>query len=830
MMFLDMRMNQSMLSCLNKSIKNPLRYIGGELNSVIKNDAPANMLLAFPDIYEIGMSHFGSRILYEVVNYGSPYSMERVYMPWKDLYQEMVKKNTGLVSIESQKKFFEFDAVGFSLGNELSYTNMLAMLELGGLDPVAEKRKETDPVVIAGGGAIYNPAPIKMFIDAFMIGEADKAILEIMSVLANTKNKKERLKELSKINGMYVPSIHRKNKKITKRVLNSLDESPLIKKPLVPFLELIHDRITYEIQRGCNRGCRFCHAGMVCRPVRQRSPQAIIHSIEQDLDHTGYRDIGFLSLNACDYQPLLKLVDWIHNKFKDKGLYVSLPSLRIESIKDDFLNVLSKLPKSGFTIAPEAGSEKLRKIINKDVTEEETLNTIEVVSKLGWQNIKAYFMIGLPKETDDDVKAIAELVRKMQSKLHGGRNKLTISISNFVPKSHTPFQWEAQLNWQEFERRLGILSSSLRDRRLSLKWCDPKMSEVEGILARGDEKIGELLLLAYKNGEIFTGWGSEFNYASWIKCMDELNINKEEYLGQRDLEKELPWDNISSGVDKEWLKEEREKAYLEEETSNCTTDKCSDCGVCSNTKTTNDIRKEFKEELEEKEEKVSSVNKAEKKTVLRAIFSKRGRFKWIGHFELMNAVEKAVLRAKFPVCMSQGFKPVLLLSYSPPVGIGIESLVELLDICFFENVDEKDFIDRINQHLPKELMFKTAWKITPQTNSLNQDIRAFDWSVMVKLDDNIKNKLIKMPLSMDGVSIEVERKGNKKILDLSLYVKGINYNTDGEQVFINFSTCFIDSRTVKPFEVLKAMLPGVAEEQVIITRKGVNIDGVDINY
>lgn len=819
-----------MLGCLNKFIQNPLRYIGGELNSIIKNDAPSNILLAFPDIYEIGMSHFGSRILYEVVNYKSPYSMERVYMPWKDLYKEMLKKSTKLVSLESQKKFSDFDAVGFSLGNELSYTNMLAMLELGGLDPVSEKRKESDPIIIAGGGSVYNPAPIKKFIDVFMIGEADQAILEIMSVLAKTKNKQERLKELSKINGIYVPLIHGKKEKITKRALNSLDESPTIKNPLVPFLELVHDRITYEIQRGCNRGCRFCHAGVVCRPVRQRSPQTIMDSIEKDLDQTGYRDLGFLSLNACDYQPLLKLVDWIHGKFRNKGLYVSLPSLRIESIKDDFLHVLSKLPKSGFTIAPEAGTERLRKIINKDITEEETLNTVEIVSKLGWEHIKAYFMIGLPRETDDDVKAIADLAKKMQSKLYGGRNKLTISISNFVPKPQTPFQWEAQLSWEEFDRKLGILSGTLRDKRLALKWCDPKMSEIEGVIARGDDRIADLLLMAYKNGEVFTGWGSEFNYSSWVKCMEELEIDKKDYLGQRDTEKELPWDNISSGVDKEWLRKEREKAYLEEKTDNCTTDECSNCGVCRDVKTQNDLRTEIVDSTEEKRDTVVSVNRSEKKTILRAIFSKKGKFKWIGHFELMNAVEKAVLRAKLPVCMSQGFKPVLLLSYSPPVGTGIESLVELLDVCFFEEIKEKDFIDRINEHLPGELRFKTAWKITSQTRSLNQDIRAFDWSALVTLDEEIKNKLNKIPLSMENVCIEVERKGKKKEMDLSLYVKGINYNIEGDVLVINFSTCFIDGRTVKPFEVLKTMLPGVAEERFVITRKGVNIDGIDVNY
>jgi radical SAM family uncharacterized protein/radical SAM-linked protein len=831
MMFLGMKMKQNMLSCLSKTIEKPLRYTGGELNSITKEDSPARMLLAFPDIYEIGMSHFGSRILYETVNYRSPYSMERVYMPWKDLLHEMKKNGAPLVSLESQKKFSDFDAIGFSLQHELSCTNVLAMLELGGIELISENRRGDCPIVIAGGGSVYNPAPMSMFIDAFVIGEADEMILEIMEVLAKTKSRKERLVELSKIQGIYVPSIHGKDHVVEKRLMSSLDDSPLITRPLVPFLELIHDRITYEVQRGCNRGCRFCQAGTVYRPVRQRSPEQIINTIEKDIEATGYRDVGFLSLNACDYSPMLKLVDWIYKRFKDRGLYVSLPSLRIESISDDFLNVLSKLPKSGFTIAPEAGSDRLRRSINKDITEEETLNTVEIVSKLGWGNIKSYFMIGLPGEDLSDVEAIAGLARKMQGKLYGGRNKLTISVSNFVPKPHTPFQWEAQLSGEEFEKRISILARSLTDRRLSLKWCDPKMSEVEGVLARGDGKIGELILKVYKKGEVFSGWGSEFDYKRWLETMEELGIDRLSYLGARDPKEKLPWENIASGVSREWLNTEREKAGRGEATESCITGKCSNCGVCKVLSVTNRLKMDFPDLTDQTiKTPAEPLNRTDKKTVLRAVFSKRGKFKWMGHFELMSAVEKAAIRASLPVSISQGFKPVMLLSYSPPVGAGIESLVELVDAALFEDVDEKDFIDRMNEHLPNELRFKNAWKISSQTNSLNQDIRGFEWSASIVLDKAIEEKIKKMPVSVNGKIIEVERKGKKKTIDLSEYVKGINFSISEGTATVNFSTCFIDGRTVKPMEVLRAILPEVQESVISLTRRGVNIDGVDINY
>lgn len=820
-------MSRDRFGFLNKTIQKPLRYIGGELNSIVKKDAPASMLLAFPDVYEIGMSHYGSRILYEKINYGSPYSMERVYMPWKDAVDGMVKKGLPLVSIESGKGFKEFDAVGFSMQNELCYTNILAMLELGGLDVFREKRKDDDPVIIAGGGAVYNPTPMARFIDAFVIGEADDLVLDILKVLSHDMSKKDKLSELSRLRGVYVPSVHSREDIISKAVLKDLDRSPVIERPLVPYMELIHDRITYEVQRGCARGCRFCQAGMIYRPIRQRDPVSILEQIEKNVADTGYRDIGFLSLNACDYPPLMKLVDSIYKRFKGVGMFVSLPSLRIESISQEFLNVLSRLPKSGFTIAPEAGSKRIRKVINKDMSEEEIFNTIDLVSGLKWDSIKAYFMIGLPTETKEDVEAIADLAHRSVKHMAGRRTKLAVSVSNFVPKPHTPFQWEQQLCWEDFDKKMHLLLSLIKGGKLSMKWGDPKMGEVEGILCRGDERISDLIYAVYKKGETFSSWGSEFNYSRWEEAMKELGIDRFEYLSARTINNDLPWKNISSGISLDWLKQEREKAFEMSPTSDCTKQDCSRCGVCSSYGISNKIVHEAVPEKLDPNLPVSKVL-SEKKFRLRVIMGKSAEFRWMGHFEFMDTVEKAILRADIPVVFSKGFKPVSEVSYAPPVGVGVESLVEPVDMYLYEKIDEKDFISKMNKQLPSALGIKNAFYIPLSAPSLYQDIKNVKWAAIFPAKEGFLQKLLNHDDWRNKV-VEVERKGGIRQIGLSDFVLDLNANEKDGDLIVGMVLKMDNGKSVKPIEVLGSILEGLDPDQVRLTRRGLNINGIDFD-
>jgi len=821
MISLGMRMKKKLFSYLNKHTEQPLRYIGGELNSIVKENCPATILFAFPDVYEIGMSNFGSRILYEKVNYHSPYAMERVYMPWTDVYTTLQNTGTRLCSLETGKNFSEFDAVGFSLQHELCFTNVLAMLSLGGIELLAEKRKN-GPIVIAGGGATFNPAPMSRFIDVFAIGEGEELILEIMNVLAVVKDRKERLMELSKIEGLYIPSMHSNDKIINKRLLPDLNGSPVIEHPMVPYMQLVHDRIAYELQRGCNRGCRFCQAGIIYRPVRQKDPSFILDNIEKDLRTTGYREVGFLSLNACDYPPLHSVVEKLQKHFHGRGVYISLPSLRIESISNSFMNILSQLPKSGFTIAPEAGSKRLRSVINKNITDEEILNTVAIASELGWSSIKAYFMLGLPTETDDDIEELIELVFKMNRAIKNKKTKLIASFSNFVPKSHTPFQWERQISSEEFEKKLSKLRSDIRDKKISLKWNDPRMSEVEGLLARGDEKVGDVLSAVFEKGEIFSAWGGCFDYSKWAEAVKESGLEFEDYLKERDLNKRLPWSNINSGVNVDWLKTERMRAYDLTSTAHCTFGDCSKCGVCSFYKVSNDIAndagvigKEFVPQY-----KKENLNN-DKKYKIRCLYKKTGRFAWMGHFELMNTIEKALLRADIPVSVSKGFKPSLLLSFSPPISMGIESFAELVDVFLYEHIDVKEFLDKINNELPKELAFSKINFVPLNEPSIYQSIKSVSWTALLH---DVK-KRDQQQFTPETI-IEVQRKGEKRTEKLSNYLAGLSLDETKDDLIIDFEILFIDGKTLKPTEVIQTLFPGVEEKVTSLIRKGVVLNGV----
>ena len=819
-------MKDDKLVFLNKKIQSPLRYIGGEINSVVKDSAPASILLAFPDVYEIGMSHYGSRILYEIVNYGSPYSMERVYMPWKDVVDEMRKKEFVLGSIETGKKLKNFDAVGFSMQNELCYTNVLAMLDLGGVDLFSSNRNDNDPIIIAGGGATYNPAPMSKFIDAFVIGEAEELIIKVMDVLSNNKKRADRLSALSKLDGVYVPLIHSDQVVIQKAVLCSLDNSAVLDHPLVPYMDLVHDRITYEIQRGCARGCRFCQAGVIYRPIRQRDPNDILKMVEKNIADTGYRDIGFLSLNACDYSPLLRLVSEIYEMFKGQGMFVSLPSLRIESISPEFLNTLSKLPKSGFTIAPEAGSSRIRKVINKNMSDEEIFETVKLVSSMNWDSIKSYFMIGLPTEQDEDIEAIVTLARNMEKIVLAKRCRLSISVSNFVPKPQTPFQWEKQLCWEEFQDRIHFLLSKVKGKKLSLKWGDAKMSEIEGILCRGDKKVSELILSVYKKGEMFTSWGSEFDYSKWESSIKELGLDKNYYLGARDINSNLPWDNISCGVTKEWLKQERQKAFNLQETLDCTKQECSACRVCSSSNLSNVIvdDKISKEALEIKNNNENYLNK---KFRIRTLLCKESNFRWMGHFEFMGAVERAILRSKMPVSFSKGFKPVAEVSYAPPVGMGVESFIEPADFYLLEDIDEQSFVSRLNACLPKELRVKKAWKVPLSAPSLYQDIQSTLWTAILPFNNEYLNKDIVD--SWKNKTVEVTRKGDIRKIRLADFVQSFSALAEGDKIVATFSLKMDQGKTIKPSTLLSAVFFGLDLDSVYLTRRGLVINGINFD-
>lgn len=594
------------------SVQKPARYTGGEFASIIKpaDEVEATICLAFPDVYEVGMSYLGFKILYHLLNKQQGVQAERVYAPWIDMEAKMRERHIPLRTLETKKTLKECDIVGFTLQYELSYTNILNMLDLGGVPVLAAERTEQDPLVIVGGPCVYNPEPLADFFDFAIIGEGEEVMAEVMEAYKAWKRagkpggRQAFLQEVVKINGIYVPSFYEVeyNENLTvkavrpvnvnapavvyKRVVRDMNSVDFPTSPVVPFGEIVHDRIMLEVFRGCSRGCRFCHAGMVYRPVRERKPEVLKDLARQLVDNTGYNEISLVSLSSADYSCLAPMVHNMIDEFKDDRVSVSLPSLRIDSFCVAIAKEIQAVRKSGLTFAPEAGSQKMRDVINKGVTEEDLMNAVGAAFESGWNSVKLYFMIGLPFENDDDVLAIADLARKVQYKYYqvtGKRGcKVTCSASFFVPKPYTAFQWFAQDDLDNIRRKQFLLKDEIKTiKNVTLNYHDSKTGIIEAVFARGDRKVGKALLLAWQKGARFDGWSDCFDYERWLEAFAEAGLDKDFYAARQRGEHEVfPWEHISPGVSRKFLWNEWQKAYAQQLTHDCRRSTCTGCGVC----------------------------------------------------------------------------------------------------------------------------------------------------------------------------------------------------------------------------------------------------------
>jgi radical SAM family uncharacterized protein len=608
-------------------VEKPARYLGTEWNRVKKewDQGKVKMAFAFPDVYEIGMSHLGLKILYGLVNREEDYLMERVFAPWTDMEQLMRAKKIPLFSLESCRSLRDFDLVGFTLQYEMSYTNILNMLDLAEIPVKATERDNSYPLVIAGGPCAYNPEPLAPFIDLFVIGESEELLLELLSLVKRHKNERQGkldkatlFEELVGLQGVYIPSYYRVDYSlvggitqiatnhpkaplpVTKRIIRDLDQVYFPDKPIVPFMEVVHDRVMLEVLRGCARGCRFCQAGMVYRPVREKSPETLYRQAKDQVRETGYDEISLTSLSTSDYtcvEPMLiKLLD----EYEGQQVGVSLPSLRVDSFSVGLAEQVQRVRKSGLTFAPEAGTQRLRDVINKGVTEENLVATVTAAFRAGWTRVKLYFMIGLPTETFDDLDGIIELAYRVvaigreETKKAGIKKpvSVTVSASSFVPKAHTPFQWEPQDELALLKEKQGYLKSKLRHKQISFNWHETELSFVEAVFARGDRLVAETLYQAFKKGCKFDGWGDYFSYHTWMDAFKETEINPEAYANKRLApDSVLPWDHIQAGLKKEFLLEEYRRAVGVVITDDCRFAGCTDCGVCPSLKTKNMLTK-----------------------------------------------------------------------------------------------------------------------------------------------------------------------------------------------------------------------------------------------
>ncbi len=561
------------------TVQKPARYIGGELNQVVKNweAIETRVALVFPDIYDLGMSNLGLAILYELINDRPDSLAERVYTPWTDMETAMRSAGIPLYSLESHHPLSSFNIIGFSLPYETLFTNTLNALDLAGIPIRSAERHDTDPLIIAGGHATFNPEPMHSFVDAFVIGEGEQVIHEIIDVYQVWKRaslpRQQLLLSLSALPGVYVPSLYQThynpdgtvarivklvdqaNYPVLKRIVPHLPPPPT--RIIVPNIETVHNRVPIEIMRGCTRGCRFCHAGMVSRPVRERSVAEIMQAIDMTLKNTGFEEIGLLSLSSSDYTHISELIQTITDKYCDKHLGISLPSLRIASFSVDLMDLLKESRHGGFTLAPEAATERMRNIINKPLSNEQLLETAHQIYSRGWTTIKLYFMIGHPAETLEEVKAIADLCKAVLAEGHktiGHRAKLNVGVSTFIPKPHTPFQWVPCDSVEQIQSKQTLLKQELRHRDIKLTWTNPEVTLLEAWLSRGDRRMADVVYQAWKNGARFDAWQDQFNFDAWLAAFKTTHLDPSFYTHRaRALNEVFPWEHISTGVRKSYL-------------------------------------------------------------------------------------------------------------------------------------------------------------------------------------------------------------------------------------------------------------------------------------
>ena len=740
-----------------QNVQKPGQYIGGEWNQLRKNPEKVRIKVAlcFPDLYEIGMSYLGQKILYHLLNSRPSVSAERVFAPWMDMEDELRKHDIPLSSLENRIPLHRFDVVGFSLLYELNYTNILTMLDLGGIPLRSADRNADYPLVIGGGPAAFNPEPLTDFFDVFLIGDGEEAFLEIIDAVEQRNKKigsrKDLLKKMAFIRGVYVPSLYKPYRSghsgrlavepvsgapaaVGKRIFLDFKETPFPKEIVVPNIRIIFDRVAVEMARGCPQKCRFCQASSIYSPFREKNPALIIDSILESLDLTGYENASLSALSVSDYSCLEETLNVLMEELVRRNVSLSLPSLRPRGLTPGVVENITKVRKTGFTLVPEAGTERMRRVINKDLNDEDLLEAAQNAFEKGWSLLKLYFMVGLPTETEEDLEGIVMLVERLLDlgrTVTGKKPRINISVSSFIPKPHTPFQWLAMAEESALQNKIRFLKEKFRKfRTVRIKVHSVEASVLEAVFARGDRRLNPVLLEAWKRGSRFDSWDDRFDFSLWRESFENHGLDFREYLSAFEKNSILPWEHILTGIDKAHLVKELEKALRGETTPSCLRQDCAKCQGCSHASARQTAR--FSSVSAQQSERSQLGKESGSVNRYWIVYEKTGPARYLAHIDMNNLIHRGLRRAGVPVEHTKGFHPKMDIKHVPALPLGMEGREEVFELKSRHVFGEAEFLSCVNSFLPDGLRLLRLFPLNQDCLPLSRSIKALVYSVQTE--------------------------------------------------------------------------------------------------
>lgn len=831
-------------------VEKPSRYLGNEVNAVRKagDDVEVRIALAFPDLYDLGLGNLGIHILYAALNALPWAACERVYAPALDMEAQMRSHGVPLFGLETRTPVGEMDGLGVTLQSELTYTNILNLFDLSGIPLRTADRDDSHPLTFAGGPAVFNPEPIAPFMDFFVIGDGEDVMLEIASVMRDLKGARRstKLLALSQIEGIYVSALYpfetladgrivprEDAPKVRKRITRDLDGATFPTDYIVPFTQQVHDRISLEVLRGCTQGCRFCQAGMVTRPVRERRLDKVDELLQKTLANTGYEEVSLVSLSTCDHSRVRQLVENTVEAVKDQHVSVSLPSLRLDSFSVDLADMVAETRRTGLTVAPEAASPRLRAVINKWIPDEDLLAMADRAYELKWRHVKLYFMIGLPTERDDDIVAIADLAERTLGvgKRHNRAARVNLGVSTFVPKPFTPFQWAEQVDLPEIERRQDILQGALRSRDIKFGRHDPEETWLEGLVSRADRRAADLLEAAFRKGCRFDAWREHLRFDLWLEAVDEVGYDVADALRARDVDERLPWDHIDVLIPKDWFVDDWQRALELQHAPDCRHKRCHKCGVidverelCASMLRDNIEGRKLEAQWSRKEaEEPAPAPEPVQRIWLR--IARTGATRFLSHLETQAAWIRALRRARAPLAYSQGFHPHPKIAFSTALPLGEETVGDYLDVTLVDRVDPALLVTQLNQTLPDGFEVLDAVEVdlrAPSLMGLNAGgvfkVQLFDAAA-----DAVAGRVAEL---VAAESLEIERKGKQRrgrgrrdrvmrTLDIRPMMRDLRVDTDASVPTVHVELIAHDGKPGKVREIVGLLTDDPATARVI---------------